>query len=279
MKCFEAREHIKIIFDDFLHLSNDFERRGEFIQASQTESIMSFAAAFSKDENFPHIMKCLDASMSPSVLFDRNLLKSIYEYTLDRCSIVRAARDGNVAALQYFHSKHLLFPEYEEEAFRIAALNGHLEFVKFMDENYDVKNQEVALNWASMDGREDVVQYLLERGSGIEKEYALQLAIIHGRVETVELILESGAEMTREDFEYAIVRENLEIVYLFVKRGWRIEQEDLRWVGSRGWINAFELLIKLGAKPSVETLRAIYRSGQEDIVYYYLEKEKFSISI
>ncbi len=204
--------------------------------------------------------------MSSSPLFDSNLIKSIFEYTLDKYSLLDAGSEGNLDAILYFEVKDLSFP-FLDEAFIVAAKNGHAEVIQYIDENYEVYTKEVAFEVAAKKGQFSVVEYLAGQ---VDEDYALDVAIKYPEI--IGIVLDTGVKISRTAFESAVVKKEFGTIEIFVKKGWKLKQGDLLWVAGRGWTDMFNLFVELGTEPTEETLRSICLYDRRSIVFDYLTK-------
>ena len=108
-----------------------------------------------------------------------------------------AASAGQLEILEYFVEEHKL--TIHENALRIAALEGHLETIKYLVRNgADIKDEgSTALLFAADHNYPDVVEYLAIKGADVEirNNEPLRLSCARGHLETTKRLIENGADI------------------------------------------------------------------------------------
>lgn len=153
------------------------------------------------DAAFPHIMKVLETRMLNSPMFEPQLMRKIFEYTLfnkKEHTIPKAAKRGKLKVIEYLCEDDADQEYNGVHSICFASENGHLDIVKFFVENGQMHqfDEEDALYWASRAGKFDVVKYLVD-DAGVSADasgsIALGIACKEGRLDVVEFLIKKGA--------------------------------------------------------------------------------------
>ena len=114
----------------------------------------------------------------------------------------------------------------DDSALQLASMNGHLKVVRYLVEGGGANvhaNCESALGWASREGHIDIVRYLVEKGEAdvhARNEQALRWASWYGHLKIVRyLVEECGANVRNWALRQASGRGHLEVVQYLVKCG------------------------------------------------------------
>ncbi len=122
---------------------------------------------------------------------------------------------GNIQGTKYFLD---LGGEINVQQMIIIAINGRLNVIKYLMENYEQYNIPIYINNAfvnaSLSGKLDIVKYLLEHGADIHynSDAALKTASNNGRFEVVEYLVEHGANVTSGAILNAVNRGHVDVV-------------------------------------------------------------------
>lgn len=224
---------------------------------------MSWIQEFLTEESeaaFPHIMASLKSKMGASSLFEPQLMKRVFEYTL--------------------------FNEEEHSVFE-AARKGHLRVIKYLMEGFNVNSfGEFPICWASEHGHLHIVKYLVEKGiSQSFKERALPWACKLGRLDIVKfLVEENNLDVNVDDgasIEAACEMGHLEVVKFLVQRGaspngaWG--DGILVWLAAReGHMKTLKFLVEEAnadlRRQGTASLWHACKKGKAEIAEYFLSK-------
>ncbi len=160
---------------------------------------------------FPHIISAASKYMSKSGIFEPQVLKRIFEYTLfepKEHTFERAARTGNLEVLKYLVQTGENIKGHRDDALISASENGHFRIVRYIVEKMQA----------------NCAKYLLENGADFhaDRDFAFRISCREGRLEAVKFLLEKGADIHSLDdyaFRYASERGHLEIVKYLIEQG------------------------------------------------------------
>ncbi len=183
--------------------------------------------------DFPHVMACANAAMCGSKLFDRHLLRLIFDFTLfnaDEHYLENAAHSGNLTVVKYLveNGDHPN-KRRNKRALENAAFGGHLEVVRFLiASGADVHaSSDMALRYACERGHFEIVRALVEGGADVEasSNCPLRLAFFFGRFSIARYLIENGAEFRDYIFlKNACQSGSLEIIKYLENLGVDIEE-------------------------------------------------------
>ena len=110
-----------------------------------------------------------------------------------------ACYNGDIHKLKQLVAQGADFRVNTNEAFRIAAGNGHLHIIKYLVEENDVSISDMpdyAISWAANYGYIDVVKYIVERAGfrWADGSRACRWAAENGHLEMVRYLLSVGAD-------------------------------------------------------------------------------------
>ena len=125
-----------------------------------------------------------------------------------RGAVLRAAREGDVAALQSLLAQGV-DQATKNGAFRTAALHGNADAVRAVlaagpEVDHRDRNDQTTLFLAANSGHTEVVQVLLAAGANVNAPSIwggspLQAAAFHGHAETVQVLLAAGGDVRARD--------------------------------------------------------------------------------
>ncbi|CAF3557462.1 unnamed protein product [Fusarium graminearum] len=202
-----------------------------------------------------------------------------------------ASYDGNLEVMQ------LLLDEgadvnaqggFYGNALQAASYDGNLEVMQLLlDEGADVNTQGGfygnALQAVSYKGNLEVMQLLLDEGADVNTqggEYgnALQAASYKGNLEIVQMLLDKGADINAQGGEYGSALQaasyggHLEIVQMLLDKGADVNAQGglygntLYLASYKGHLEVVQLLLDKGANVNAQTLQAVSRGGNPEIV-------------
>jgi ankyrin repeat protein len=158
---------------------------------------------------------------------------AVMEYLCDQGADIRACNDeaiqfaawkGDltiiVSILQRCENpiKQNMIRMFDNSAVRQAAMNGHLDVVKYLcEQGVDIHaKNNLAVRYAAMNGHLEVVQYLVEQGADIDE--AVRYAVEKGHLDVVQYLVEQGADID-EAVRYAVEKGHLDVVQYLVEQG------------------------------------------------------------
>jgi ankyrin repeat protein len=177
-------------------------------------------------------------------------------YTRAGKRFISAATEGDLETVRTFLDQDII-DIYIDEAFALAARNGHLEVVRLLLNNYvNVHAQDdYALSWAAENGHLEVVQLLLNNGANVHagNDSALGWAAYNGHLEVVQLLFVNGADIHAGD-DWALIFASrygkLEVVRFLINNGANVHAQDdyaLRYAAQYGHLRVVQLLLNNGA--------------------------------
>ncbi len=170
-----------------------------------------------------------------------NLLKKLINngmYITPRV-LVNACINGHIDIVLYLLEKtEIDIHAKNDEPFREAAKNGHINIVKLLLEhgaNQSADN-DWALRWACDGGKIDVVELLLKAGSQVhyDNDWAIRCSAGKGYIKIVELLIEYGGDIHSNNEEClleSVVRGHLEMLQFLYKNGGDININDGKLLG------------------------------------------------
>lgn len=138
-----------------------------------------------------------------------------------------ACYNGDLSKVKQLVAKGVDVRVNTDEAFRIAAGNGHLHIVKYLvDENgVDItKMYDYVISWAANYGYVDVVKYIVERAgfSTTDGGRACRWAAENGHLKVVKYLVSVGADFrSYNDWacRWAVINDHLEVSKYLVSVG------------------------------------------------------------
>ena len=140
--------------------------------------------------------------------------------------------------------------DHQNTTLKMAAMNGHLEVVKYLVEHFHDSN---AVRYASSKGHLDIVKFLVSQGSDIRSHdcvLAFYRAAEDGNFEIVEYFVDQGADIKNDNnaIYWACVKGDLKMVKFLVSRGADIiTQPVVIWACDRGHFEIVKYLLSQGA--------------------------------
>jgi len=149
----------------------------------------------------------------------------------DEGTINRAAEKGNLEMIKYCVAKKCPINRW---ACAEAAVNGHLECLKYLREEVKAPWDDLTASWAALKGHLHILEYLVERKYDKYSVSACELAARNGHFDCLKYLRETAkAPWDMRAVRYAHENNQTECVqYLLDKRcplpiGWRYEDGEL----------------------------------------------------
>jgi len=149
----------------------------------------------------------------------------------DEGTINRAAEKGNLEMIKYCVAKKCPINRW---ACAEAAVNGHLECLKYLREEVKAPWDDLTASWAALKGHLHILEYLVERKYDKYSVSACELAARNGHFDCLKYLRETAkAPWDMDAVRYAHENNQTECVqYLLDKRcplpiGWRYEDGEL----------------------------------------------------
>ena len=149
----------------------------------------------------------------------------------DEGTINRAAEQGNLEMIKYCVAKKC---PIKRLACAEAAVNGHLECLKYLREEVKAPWDDLTASWAALKGHLHILEYLVERKYDKYSVSACELAARNGHFDCLKYLRETAkAPWDMDAVRYAHENNQTECVqYLLDKRcplpiGWRYEDGEL----------------------------------------------------
>ena len=149
----------------------------------------------------------------------------------DEGTINRAAEKGNLEMVKYCVAKKCPINRW---ACAEAAVNGHLECLKYLREEVKAPWDDLTASWAALKGHLHILEYLVERKYDKYSVSACELAARNGHFDCLKYLRETAkAPWDMDAVRYAHENNQTECVqYLLDKRcplpiGWRYEDGEL----------------------------------------------------
>ncbi len=124
--------------------------------------------------------------------------------------LIQASNDGDLSQVKSLIIEGADVHAWDDYVFIYAALNGHIEIVKYLVEDHDANVHlygDLVLRIAASNGQLEVVKYLVEDCDAdvhARDDYALQTAASNGQLEVVKYLVEDcDADVHARD-DYAL---------------------------------------------------------------------------
>lgn len=210
--------------------------------------------------------------------FDNNLV----DFNSFSEGVIRyAAIGGQLEIIKLFMSKGA---EYgDNNAFELSAEYGHMDVLKFLEENGAVNKAEDyndALHEAASQGRLDIVKYLISKGADIhyDNDKALNSSFNSNNFEVSDYLISIGADVNGTNGWILDIYANdgdLKVVKYLVKNGVNIHLKNesaLGYAAKRGHTEIVKYLVSLGADIYACNAMSLATSeGQFKTVKYLVE--------
>jgi len=149
----------------------------------------------------------------------------------DKETICEAAEQGNLEMVKYCVANEC---PIDEDACACAAINGHLECLKYLREEAKALWDSGTASRAAQNGHLHILEYLVERKYDQFNEYACQWAVICGHLDCLKYLHETAkAPWNSEAIRYAHKSNHPECVQYLLDNncplpyGWRYEHGEL----------------------------------------------------
>jgi len=149
----------------------------------------------------------------------------------DKETICEAAEQGNLEMVKYCVANEC---PIDEDACACAAINGHLECLKYLREEAKALWDSGTASRAAQNGHLHILEYLVERKYDQFNEYACQWAVIYGHLDCLKYLHETAkAPWNSEAIHYAHKSNHPECVQYLLDNncplpyGWRYEHGEL----------------------------------------------------
>jgi hypothetical protein len=149
----------------------------------------------------------------------------------DHNTIQTAARQGNLEMVKYCVANECPINTW---SCAYAALNGHLECLKYLHEEAKAPWSSRTASWAASNGHLHILEYLVERKYDRYDEYACECAAKHGHLDCLKYLHETAkAPWDEEAIREAHKNNHLECVQYLLDNncplplGWRYEDGEL----------------------------------------------------
>jgi len=149
----------------------------------------------------------------------------------DKETICEAAEQGNLEMVKYCVANEC---PIDEDACACAAINGHLECLKYLREEAKALWDSGTASRAAQNGHLHILEYLVERKYDQFNEYACQWAVICGHLDCLKYLHETAkAPWNSEAIHYAHKSNHPECVQYLLDNncplpyGWRYEHGEL----------------------------------------------------
>ena len=149
----------------------------------------------------------------------------------DLWTIKAAAEQGNLEMVKYCVANEC---PIDEDACACAAINGHLECLKYLREEAKALWDSGTASRAAQNGHLHILEYLVERKYDQFNEYACQWAVIYGHLDCLKYLHETAkAPWNSEAIRYAHKSNHPECVQYLLDNncplpyGWRYEHGEL----------------------------------------------------
>jgi ankyrin repeat protein len=192
--------------------------------------------------------------------------------------LIENARQGNLEGVRHALELGAIDHAYGG-ALIIAALNGHLEIVKFLLENdhYINRHQDLALKNAAHHGHLEIVKFLVKNGANIHTDEdevdPLGSAAVRGHLEIVKFLLENGADIHASkdrSLINAALSGHLEIVKFLVENGADIDARNDQALVSAAIRGHLEIVKFLASKyDSCQEVADILEISEEELEQKY----------
>ncbi len=194
--------------------------------------------------------------------------------SLKRYIFTQIVRGGHLKIIQHLVQDGVRFND--PIFLRIAAMNGHLEVVKYLISlNHYDDDYTLALEGAAGRGHLDVVKYLVSQGVNIHNN-AMESAVEGGRLNVIQYLLSEGVEYTDRWLLLAARYGRLNAVKYFVELGGNVQADNNRAIQdavANGDINMIKYLISAGADfRTNQILRLAIANGYLDVVKYLVHE-------
>ena len=199
-------------------------------------------------------------------------------------ALERSSRSGHLEVVKCILKVYQADFFYDNEyLLRYSALNGHLNVVKYLVENFDI-NREDALRWSAQNGHFKVVEYLISTGVNvnIDNNYPLISAAGNGHLSLVKYLVSKGADVHAKDdrpLRWSAYNGQLHVVkYLVEEHNANIHADNeyaLRYSAENGHLNVVKYLVSLGANIHAEDEHGLKWSadkGHLHVVKYLVEE-------
>jgi ankyrin repeat protein len=203
-------------------------------------------------------------------------------------TIEEAISAGDLIGVKYFVEKwgtHIKERIYRE-ALRISILNGHLEIVKYLIEDCDVKedapdNRPIIPNDTSEDNILRIVKLFDKKGVSFKERIyceALQEGAIYGHLDIVKYMVKKYTNIDNsEALHWSALYGHLDIVKYLVEQGANVHVNNnsaIKTSAYHGHLEIVKFLVEQGADIHAYNdyaLRKSARNGYLEIVKYLVE--------
>ena len=184
------------------------------------------------------------------------------------CHIIKR-EDGEYAALVISKNGPKNFTNWSDDGIFLKA-------IKFLDEQRAMKIIDIMLNVGAD------LNFFASEFDGCRLCRVIDVAAQRGSLRMVKSLLNKGAPLSGNTFPCAVASDNKDLILFLLQRGADVNSGNelnksrphraIDVVAQRGSLEMVELLLNKGASLSGDTFPCAVASGNEDLIYFLLEK-------